>query len=106
MTFELTSFQDPELDADYVSYLVDHHAVESSIHYGRTWDYFRNPLIPAVGPAADTLNANSHPYFQAQEVGLPARITGIKRVGLSDHPAECRQSNQTTYFGSPKEVYQ
>lgn len=91
MTFELASFQDPELDADYVSYLVDHHAVESSIHYGRTWDYFRNPLIPAVGPAADTLNANSHPYFQAQEVGLPARITGIKRVGLSDHPADLQR---------------
>lgn len=82
MGFELGNFNDPTLATDYVNYLVDAEAVDAHLHFSRLWDYFRNPIAPAVGVAADALNTNSRPYFQAQEIGLPARITGVNRFGI------------------------
>ncbi len=82
MGFELKNFNDPTLETDYVGYLVDAEATDAHLHFSRLWDYFRNPIAPAVGLAADALNTNSRPYFQAQEIGLPARITGINRFGI------------------------
>ncbi len=82
MGFELENFNDPTLEPDYVEYLVDAEVVDAHLHFSRLWDYFRNPIAPAVGLAADALNTNSRPYFQAQEIGLPARITGINRFGI------------------------
>jgi hypothetical protein len=76
MSFELQNFADPTLDSDYLTYLVDQHSADLTERYLRLWDYFRNPLIPAVGPVAEALNAASRPYVQAQEMGLPPRITG------------------------------
>ena len=81
MSFNLNNFQDPDLDEDYVSYLVDQQASENEAFHNRLWNYYRNPLIPAVGISAGSLNENSRPYFLAQEVGLPARITGVQRSG-------------------------
>jgi len=78
MAFELEAFKD--LDGEYLSYLVDQHAPQTAARYTRLWEYFRNPIKPVVGLAADVLNGNSRPYFQAQEQGLPARITGIQRL--------------------------
>lgn len=82
MALELESFNDPTLDRQYVEYLLDQESVDAAIHFGRLWDYFLNPLAPAAGVAADALNTNSRPYFQAQELGLPARITGINRSAI------------------------
>ncbi len=82
MGFDLSSFNDPTLDVDYLNYLIEQEAVDAYLHFSRMWDYFRNPITPAAGVAADALNTNSRPYFQAQEAGLPARITGINRFGL------------------------
>ncbi len=76
MGFQLDGFADSNLDAEYLTYLVDQHWADQTDRYQRCWDYFRNPLIPAVGPSAAGLNASSRPYFQAQETGLPPRITG------------------------------
>ncbi len=104
MAFELGSFQDPELDPDYVSYLVDQQAEDTAQHYGRLWDYFRNPLVPAIGAAAGTLNANSRPYFQAQEAGLPPRITAVRRIAGANQPTERNRANQTARPGYPKEA--
>jgi len=91
MAFELGNFQDPDLDADYVAYLVEQEAADATARYGRLWSYFRNSLIPAAGAVGGSLNANSRPYFQAQEVGLPARITGIQRVTGMDHPTDLQR---------------
>ena len=82
MGFELGNFNDPTLDPDFLTYLVQQQAVDAYLHFSRLWDYFRNPIQPAAGIAADALNPNSRPYFQAQEIGLPARITGINRSGI------------------------
>ncbi|MCK4600863.1 MAG: phage portal protein [Phycisphaerae bacterium] len=80
MAFDPTNFRDPNLDSEYVTYLVEQRGADATVHFGKLWDYFRNPIVPAVGLAANSLNANSRPYFQAQESGLPARITGIERL--------------------------
>ena len=82
MSFELANFTDEQLDPDYLAYLVDQLAAEQAGRYERLWDYFRNPLSPALGVAAGAMNAHSRPYFQAQEAGLPPRITGVAH-GLS-----------------------
>ncbi|HDY64636.1 MAG TPA: phage portal protein [Phycisphaerae bacterium] len=92
MPFDLKNFQDPDLDADYVAYLVDQQGPENEAFHNRLWNYYRNPLIPAVGVSAGALNENSRPYFLAQEVGLPARITGVQRLGGgSEHLTDLRR---------------
>ena len=75
MVFELESFQDETLQADYVAYLVDEQADDNAARLGRLWDYFRNELTPSL--AGDS----GRPYAQAQEVGLPPRITGAQVPG-------------------------
>ena len=77
MAFDLTNFQDPDLDAEYITFLVDQQAPENASTFSRLWSYFLNPLTPAAGVPANALNSNSKPYFQAQEAGLPPRITGM-----------------------------
>ena len=73
MAFDLTNFQDETLDADYLAFLVDQQSVDNARHFGRLWDYFRNPLSPAAA-----VGSSSRPYVQAQEAGLPSRITGVQ----------------------------
>ena len=89
MGFQLENFADGNLDSDYLTYLVDQQSTDVAKRYQRLWDYFRNPLIPALGAAADALNASSRPYFQAQEMGLPPRITG--RAGANNHLTDLRR---------------
>ncbi|MHC4981542.1 MAG: phage portal protein [Planctomycetota bacterium] len=84
MAFDLTNFQDPDLDTQYLSYLVDRQGPESAASLERLWNYFLNPLTPATGTAPYSLNANSRPYFQAQETGLPPRITGTPNLYAPD----------------------
>lgn len=43
--------------------------------FQRLWDYYRNPLLPMTIGFED--QSSQRPYRQAQEWGLPARITGI-----------------------------
>jgi len=59
MGFDLSNFNDPALDTDYLTYLVEQEAVDANIHFSRLWEYFRNPISPTAGIAAEALNANS-----------------------------------------------
>jgi hypothetical protein len=81
MRLDLTRFDDPALDADFLAYLLAEEAPARALHLQRLWAYYRNDLSPlgAGGPALrpDTdWTASARPYVQAQEFGLPARITG------------------------------
>lgn len=73
MAFQLDRFRDPLLNDEYVTHLVDAESLDAAIHFGRLWDYFRNELLPSAGQAEAR---SARPYVQAQEVGLPPRITG------------------------------
>lgn len=92
MGFELEVFDghsgDPEgcsrsgsLDASFLEWLVDVHAAMIQDHFSRLWDYYANPMVPLAGGGAAERKAgeSGRCYIQAQEVGLPARITGLTR---------------------------
>lgn len=77
MTMNLTAFQDSAFDEDFLRYLIDQQAPVNRRRYGRLWDYFRNPRLPA--PPDDSLSQRG--YQQAQEEGLPPRIVGTDAHG-------------------------
>ena len=79
MAFDFRNFQDANLDMDYVTFLIEQQSVGNENFHDRLWNYFRNPFMAMSPIAAGALNENSRPYTLAQEVGLPARITGLQR---------------------------
>ena len=85
MGFELDIFDDVRLDSDYLEWLVDVHSVDIQRHFGRLWDYYANPTLDLVdgGAASRKVGESGRPYVQAQEYGLPARITGLVRLAQS-----------------------
>ena len=44
--------------------------------FRRQWEYYRNPLRACAVPAGEA--GSERPYRQAQEWGLPSRITGVR----------------------------
>ncbi len=84
---DLENFGDPDLAPDFVLHLAADEAPARALHFGRLWSYYRNDLSPlgtgldrSAGRTASD-RANLRPYVQAQEFGLPARITGRSRLG-------------------------
>ncbi len=81
MGFELGIFEDEKLQADYIEWLVNEKSADISGHFAKLWDYYTNRMIDnvGVGPGERAGNESSRCYVQAQEYGLPARITGMVR---------------------------
>ncbi|HLB74106.1 MAG TPA: hypothetical protein VJJ98_08815, partial [Sedimentisphaerales bacterium] len=85
MGFELDIFKrtgEDELAADYVEWLVDEHSVNIQRHFGRLWEYYANPMVEAggLGACERKVSESGRCYVQAQEYGLPARITGLLQL--------------------------
>jgi hypothetical protein len=83
---DFTNFRDPDLSEAFVEHLVRETAMDNALHFRRLWAYYRNDLTPlgAGVPDAnrtDDWAAGTRPYIQAQEFGLPARITGRSHLG-------------------------
>lgn len=80
MAFELDHFDDPGLDAEYLDWLVDEQSAVIHRHFGRLWDYYANPMVETagIGRAERKVSESGRCYVQAQEYGLPARITGLR----------------------------
>ncbi len=78
MSFDFGIFGDAALSESFVQWLIEEVLPGRSARCSRLWDYYRNPMIDNVRPAApDGTEAESARYYiQAQEMGLPARITG------------------------------
>ena len=74
MAFELGFFKDPLLQADYIEWLVDEHAADIQTHFAKLWEYYENRMEAPTGAPQGELGRC---YLQAQECGLPARITGL-----------------------------
>jgi hypothetical protein len=83
---DLTNFADPGISEEFIEHLVREAAPERALHLGHLWAYYRNDLTPLgagmaeAGPPSDWATV-SRPYRQAQEFGLPARITGLSHLG-------------------------
>jgi len=86
MKLDFSNFGDPELSEDLVEYLVQEEAEARALHFGRLWAYYWNSMTPlGAGVPEGEHNADwmvcARPYSQAQEFGLPARITGRSHLG-------------------------
>ncbi len=82
MGFELDVFSDARIDADYLEWLVDVHSVDIHQHFSKLWDYYANPVVEVAGGTAAErkVSESGRCCVQAQEVGLPFRITGLART--------------------------
>lgn len=76
MALELDIFRDSELQESFVQWLIDNQWPQSSRHFGRLWEYYQNPMLETVSPVQASVEESRRSYVQAQEIGLPARITG------------------------------
>jgi len=79
MSFDLRIFNDPQLDADYIEWLVDERSIDIQTHFTKLWEYYANPMCEITGISSSDrkLNESGRCYVQAQEYGLPARVTGL-----------------------------
>jgi len=84
MGFDLEIFADERLGADYVEWLVDERSAEVARHFSRLWEYYANRMEDVIDTAASPLGTSGRKvsesgrcYVQAQEYGLPSRITGL-----------------------------
>ena len=82
MAFDFSRFNDPPLDADFVSQQLTLAATDRAVAFGRLMAYYRNEQreSPALASLLDA-GESSRPYTQAQEFGLPPRITGFRHDG-------------------------
>lgn len=82
MGFDLRTFGDG-LDAEYVEWLVEERWPQIQGHFGKMWEYYANPIMDLRRGANHSVeqkaNESGKSYVQAQEYGLPARITGLAR---------------------------
>jgi len=79
MGFDLSVFEDSEFSADYLEWLVDERSVDIAAHFSKLWEYYTNRMMDVSGAGACDRKVNElgRCYLQAQEYGLPARITGL-----------------------------
>ena len=76
MGFELDIFQDEQLEADYIEWLTDVRSVDVQTHFGKLWEYYTNPMLETLVTRGGEYQLGRC-YVQAQEYGLPVRITGL-----------------------------
>ncbi|MHC4640262.1 MAG: hypothetical protein ACYS32_01365, partial [Planctomycetota bacterium] len=76
MGFELGIFKDEQCGADYIEWLVDERSIDIQTRFTKLWDYYANPRVPAILQRRN-MAAGGRCYLQAQEYGLPPRITGL-----------------------------
>ena len=83
MGFDLRIFGDEQLDADYIEWLVDERSVDIQSRLMKLWEYYANPMQEARSVAGSErgTNTSGRCYVQAQEYGLPPRITGLVHSG-------------------------
>jgi len=76
MGFDLHIFKDEQCGADYIEWLVDERSIDIQARFTKLWDYYSNPSAPAISQRRHIV-AGGRCYLQAQEYGLPPRITGL-----------------------------
>ena len=78
MGFETGIFENSEIHSDFIDWLVETQWPQLNMHFDNLWNYYANPMIQIND---SRLIENGHRYIQAQELGLPARITGYTHTG-------------------------
>ena len=95
MGFDLEIFKDGELSVSFIEWLVDERWGDIQNHFGKFWDYYHNRSEPLSASATNAAGESGRPYVQAQECGLPSRITGATATRPSTfggcHPSNARR---------------
>ncbi len=86
MSFDLRIFNDQQLKADYIEWLIDVHSLDIQSHFSKLWQYYANPMCEITGLSAYDRKVieTGRCYVQAQEYGLPTRITGLVHSASGD----------------------
>ncbi len=86
MAFDLSIFNRNEaagLDEEYLDWLVDEQWPQTQAHFGKLWEYYANRIMDLRRGENHSVerkvNESGKCYVQAQEYGLPSRITGLVR---------------------------
>lgn len=83
MAFDFSVFNRDEnsavLDEQFVDWQVNERAIDVVLYYEKLWRYYRNNLqeLHSLGGNGSQPSETARPYRQAQEYGLPSRITGM-----------------------------
>jgi len=79
MGFDPGIFEDNQLKADYIEWLVEERWLDIQAHFSKLWEYYANRMYDIGGSSAfdRKVSTSGRCYLQAQEYGLPARITGL-----------------------------
>ncbi len=77
MGFDLAIFQDEQLEEEFVDWLVDERSIEINKHFTGFWEYYANQMYDLRGVFDRRASESGRYYMQAQEWGLPSRITGV-----------------------------
>ncbi|MFI4898393.1 MAG: phage portal protein [Phycisphaerales bacterium JB059] len=86
MSYRLEGFSGVGLDEARLRLALREHRTREVARLERLWSYYRNPLEP-VGAGRSCRGW----YRQAQEVGLPERVTGVRRDPTLDDRASGRR---------------
>ena len=84
MAFDFSIFNDASrtgvvLDESFVEWLIKEQSMDQILYYEKLWAYYRNELREgSVGGVGGERGDSGRPYRQAQEYGLPGRITGVR----------------------------
>jgi hypothetical protein len=76
MSYQLQNLNGTPIDATQLRQQVDDLLQAQSQRYRRLWLYYRNPMLPRTVDRDE--QGSDRPYRQAQEWGLPSRITGCR----------------------------
>jgi len=87
MAYELSIFEDASLNAGFIQWLIEQQWPHTSRHFNRLWDYYANPATETLLTDPDGVADTSRGYVQAQEIGLPVRITGKVFANSADPAA-------------------
>jgi hypothetical protein len=74
MAYRTEIFNDTQIADEFIDWLIENQWPLLARHYNRFWNYYSNPSIEQSGTA---YSRNGRSYIQAQEAGLPSRITGL-----------------------------
>ncbi len=79
MGFDLHIFKDDQLQADYIEWLVEERSIDIQTHFVKLWEYYTNRMYDThrTGAFDRKISESGRCYLQAQEYGLPSRITGL-----------------------------
>ncbi|MHC4151290.1 MAG: phage portal protein [Planctomycetota bacterium] len=84
MGFDLGIFGEQSLGGDFIDWLVDERSVQIQLYFGRMWEYYANTRREGMAGSAAVSGERGRCYQQAQEYGLPGRITGVVHSGRGD----------------------